>query len=83
MLKIYHKDYLLENGFSESQLKTESVYWIYNDSFNIAVKENCYDLFSQDYGSMKLLATICTELDLESFIVLMDAFGLIKQHSLN
>lgn len=83
MLKRYHKDYLLENGFSESQLKTESVYWIYNYYFNIAVKENCYDLFSQDYGSMKLLATICTELDLESFIVLMDAFGLVQLNNVS
>ena len=70
--------YLTDNNFHVSELKTESVYWIYNDYFNIAVKKNCYDLFAQAPGRIVLLATICVELSMEDFMVVMDGFGLIK-----
>lgn len=78
MLSDQQITYLTDNNFHVSELKTESVFWIYNDYFNIAVKKNCYDLFAQVLGRLVLISTICVELSMEDFIVVMDGFGLVK-----
>lgn len=78
MLPHTHLKYLTDNGFTVSELRTESIYWIYSDEFNIAVKDNCYDVFRQNWGSLELLASICCKLELDSFIVLMDGLAVVK-----
>jgi len=73
--------YLTDNGFSVSELKTPTIYWVFSETHCIAVKSGVYDLFEQSPGSMRLLATIACKLDLEGFIILMDALGLVKSET--
>lgn len=81
MLPESHVNFLTGYGYKVSDLKTEGAYWIYNDTHSIVVKKTIYDLFlypNHEKGtSMVLLATICSDLPLEDFIVLLNAFHFI------
>lgn len=77
MLTLPQIDYLIDNGYAQSYLRTDSVYWIYSEHFNIAVKENVFELYAQAPGVLVLLCTVCVPMSLEDFIVLLDAFNMI------
>lgn len=80
-------DFLLSNGFEISRLTLENgTRWIYSTDYCIVEKKGCYDLFKYDNSVLNgliLYCTVCTELDLESFIVLMDAFGLVQLNNVS
>lgn len=75
--------FLKQHGFQKSNLVlSDGVYWIFNDTHSITVKETEYNLFlsgnAYKLKDMVHLATIIVELPLEDFIVLMNAFHFVE-----
>lgn len=79
MLSEVQKRYLIDNGYKVSDLKTDNIYWIYSHElgYNIAVKNDVWELYEQGWGVLKHMATISRGLDLEQFIILCAAFGIV------
>lgn len=77
-----HIKFLVDNGYKVSDLKTKGCYWIFNDTHCIVVKVGLFDLFMypdfENKTELRLLATVCDELSLDNFIVLLSAFGFIN-----